>query len=135
MQKDLKIGMIIGLAVVTGAAVWLSTRGSLSVKSRMLQLNSPAAQENIAPAEPPSNTETDTKDYNEQKPSALLTNGQTEKIISQRFHLVRDGETLSDISRQYYGSANKWQKILDANRSILKDANTLRAGIKIIIPP
>jgi len=131
MQKDLKIGMIIGLAVVTGAAVWLSTRGSLSVKSRMLQLNSPAAQENAIPSEPPRNT----TDYNEPKPSALPTNGTAEKTISQQFHIVREGETLSDISRQYYGSANKWQKILDANRGILKDANTLRPGIKIIIPP
>ena len=135
MQKDLKIGMIIGLAAVAVAAVWLSTRGSLSVKSRLLQPEYPAVQDNVVSAKPPGNAETNTADYNEPKPSALPTSEQTEKTVSQRFHIVHKGETLSDISKQYYGSANKWQKILDANRSILKDANTLRAGIKIIIPP
>jgi len=127
--------MIIGLAAVAVAAVWLSTRRSLSVKSRMLQLERSAVQENIAPAAPLSNAETHTMDYNEPKPSALPANEQPEKAISQQFHIVREGETLSDISRQYYGSANKWQKILDANRSILKNANTLHPGVRIIIPP
>ncbi len=135
MQKDLKIGMIIGLTAVAVAAVWVSTRRSLSVKSRMLQLNRPAVQENVASAKPPGNAETNSTDYNEPKPLALPTGEQTEKIISQQFHIVREGETLSDISKQYYGSANKWQKILDANRDILKNANTLRPGVRILIPP
>ena len=50
------------------------------------------------------------------------------------FHTVGEGETLSDISLKYYGSENKWQKILDANRSRIKDANKLTPGTKIIIP-
>ena len=134
MQKDWKIGMIIGLAAVTTAAVWLSTRGSLSIKSRMLQFNSPA-QENIASTELLYNTESHTTDYNEPKPLALPINEPAEKIIPPPVHIVQAGETLSDISRQYYGSANNWQKILNANRTVLKDANTLRPGTKIIIPP
>lgn len=51
-----------------------------------------------------------------------------------RFHTVGEGETLSDISRKYYGSENKWQKILEANRFRIKDANKLTPGTKIIIP-
>jgi len=134
MHKDLKIGMIIGLAAVTAAAVWLSTRGSLSIKSRMLQLNRPV-QENVASTEPLHNTEIHTTDYNEPKPLALPINEPAEKIIPPLIHIVQAGETLSDISKRYYGSANKWQKILDANRSVLKDANTLLTGTRIIIPP
>lgn len=37
MQKDLKTGMIFGLVLIASAALWLSTRQSLSVKSRMLE--------------------------------------------------------------------------------------------------
>ena len=51
-----------------------------------------------------------------------------------RIHIVQKGETLSAISKQYYGSSNKWQKIFDANRSILKNPESLAPGMKLIIP-
>jgi nucleoid-associated protein YgaU len=59
---------------------------------------------------------------------------QTEKIKPQKFHIVRKGETLSKISNLYYGSAGKWQKILDSNRKTITDANKIKPGTKIIIP-
>ena len=59
---------------------------------------------------------------------------QEEKITTTRFHIVRRGENLSAISQQYYGSANKWQKILDANKDTLKDPNKIAPGMKLIIP-
>jgi len=52
----------------------------------------------------------------------------------KRFHIVRKGETLSKISSKYYGSADRWQKIFEANRATLKDAHTIRPGTKLIIP-
>jgi len=57
-----------------------------------------------------------------------------ETIRPQRFHLVRKGETLSEISYKYYGSTGKWRKIFEANRGTVKDANTVRSGTKLIIP-
>ncbi len=36
MQKDLKIGLLLGLAVVSVAVLWLATRPSLSPQARML---------------------------------------------------------------------------------------------------
>jgi len=59
---------------------------------------------------------------------------QEEKITTARFHIVRRGENLSTISRQYYGSANQWQKILAANKETLKDPNKIAPGMKLIIP-
>lgn len=59
---------------------------------------------------------------------------QPETISPQRFHIVRKGETLSEISYKYYGSAGKWRKIFEANRGTLKDAHTVRSGTKLIIP-
>ena len=51
-----------------------------------------------------------------------------------RTHIVRERETLSAISMQYYGTPNRWQKIVDANKDILKDPNKIRPGTKLTIP-
>ena len=57
-----------------------------------------------------------------------------EKIKTTRFHILRKDETLSSVSQQYYGTPNKWQKILDANKNVIKDPNKLQPGTKLIIP-
>lgn len=57
-----------------------------------------------------------------------------EKIETTRFHIVRRGDTLSAISRQYYGTPNSWQKILAANQEIIKDPDKIAPGTKLIIP-
>ncbi len=59
---------------------------------------------------------------------------QEEKITTTRFHIVRQGENLSTISRQHYDSPNQWQKILEANKETLKDPNKIAPGMKLIIP-
>jgi acetyl esterase/lipase/phage tail protein X len=59
---------------------------------------------------------------------------QPETIRPQRFHIVRQGETLSEISYKYYGSTGQWRKIFEANRGTVLDANTVRSGTKLIIP-
>jgi len=135
MQRDLKTGMAVGLMLVIGAALWLSTRQSLSVKSRMLHLNNPAFQKSIIAEPLSSETETPAVSYDEPKSPQLAISEKTENITSQRFHIVSEGETLSAISQQYYGSANKWHKILEANSGILSDVNKLRPGLRLIIPP
>lgn len=59
---------------------------------------------------------------------------QAEKIKTIRFHIVRREDTLSAISRQYYGTPNQWQKILQGNKGAIKDPNKLQPGTKLIIP-
>jgi nucleoid-associated protein YgaU len=57
-----------------------------------------------------------------------------ERIRYQRVHVVSDGETLSEISYDYYGSAGKWRRIFEANRKTIKDANVVMPGTKLVIP-
>jgi nucleoid-associated protein YgaU len=57
-----------------------------------------------------------------------------EPIKTTRFHIVRRGESLSVIARQYYGSSNEWRRILSANSKTIKDANKITPGTKLIIP-
>lgn len=51
-------------------------------------------------------------------------------------HVVRAGESLTSIAKQYYGSGGEkmWRKIWEANKTSLKDANRLCAGQKLVIP-
>ena len=129
MPKDFKIGMFVGLVVVIGAALWLSTHPSLSTRARMFgRENAGAEQEqNEQPGFEPNwadsrSTEIDIESEKKQA-----------KEIP-RYHTVRDDETLSGISYQYYGSENKWQKILDANRDVIKDVKKLKLGTRLFIP-
>lgn len=57
-----------------------------------------------------------------------------EPIKTTRFHIVRRGESLSVIARQYYGSSNEWRRILSANPKTIKEANKITPGTKLIIP-
>lgn len=49
-------------------------------------------------------------------------------------HTVKSGESLSKISKQYYGSANKYKKIFEANRDKLKSADLIHPGDELVIP-
>lgn len=51
-----------------------------------------------------------------------------------RTYTVRAGDTLSKISREFYGDANQYMKIFEANRDRLKDPDKIRPGQEIIIP-
>lgn len=48
---------------------------------------------------------------------------------------VKSGDTLSKIAKQYYGDANAYMKIFDANKDILKNPNLIHPGQKLRIPP
>ena len=47
---------------------------------------------------------------------------------------VQSGDTLSKISEKFYGTANRWNDIYQANRDILSSARSLRVGQELLIP-
>ena len=51
-----------------------------------------------------------------------------------RRHTIMPGETLSAISRDFYGTPNRWPEILEANRDVIPNPNALRVGTPIVIP-
>ena len=44
------------------------------------------------------------------------------------------GDTLSAISKKYYGDANKYNVIFEANKPMLSDPNKIYPGQKLRIP-
>ena len=51
-----------------------------------------------------------------------------------RTYTVQSGDTLSKISKQYYGDANKYMKIFEANKDKLKDPDKIQPGQVLVIP-
>jgi nucleoid-associated protein YgaU len=51
-----------------------------------------------------------------------------------RRYTVQSGDSLSKISKQFYGNAGDYMKIFEANRNILKDPNKIQPGQEIVIP-
>ena len=189
VQKDLKIGLALGLGLVIIVVLLLATDPRLSPKARMLHLQDATAQDEspnlpndysqsqltqhqITLSQPSlielpeselargdsrpgnlvqgelsrdeitldelsaTNAESRQPTINEDQsePMDMSQFVQAEKIKTQRFHIVRKDQTLSAISRIYYGSPNQWQKIVNANRDIIKDPDKIKSGMKLIIP-
>jgi LysM repeat protein len=51
-----------------------------------------------------------------------------------RIHKVVAGDTLSKIAKKYYGNANEYMKIFNANKDKLKDPDKIFPGQELIIP-
>jgi len=50
------------------------------------------------------------------------------------YYTIQSGDTLSKIAKRYYGDANKYPVIFEANREVIKDADLIYPGQKIRIP-
>jgi LysM repeat protein len=51
-----------------------------------------------------------------------------------RKYTVQSGDTLSKIAKQFYGDANSYNKIFEANRDKLSDPDKIRPGQELVIP-
>ena len=56
------------------------------------------------------------------------------KTGKERSYTVQRGDTLASISRKFYKSSARWQRILDANSDILSKPGDLKPGQTLVIP-
>jgi nucleoid-associated protein YgaU len=73
------------------------------------------------------------------KAAARATKGKqpNEKIKragKERSYTVQRGDTLASISRRFYKSSARWQRILDANADLLSKPGDLKPGQTLVIP-
>jgi nucleoid-associated protein YgaU len=55
-------------------------------------------------------------------------------LNDEQTYTVKAGDTLSKISQQFYGEANLYMNIFDANRDKLTDPNKIQPGMQLRIP-
>ena len=51
-----------------------------------------------------------------------------------RFYTIKSGDTLSRISKEFYGDANKYMDIVNENKGVIKDPDSIYPGQVIRIP-
>jgi nucleoid-associated protein YgaU len=54
--------------------------------------------------------------------------------MAGRTYVVVSGDSLSKIAKREYGDAQKWPKIYEANRAIIKDPDLIYPGQELRIP-
>jgi uncharacterized protein YidB (DUF937 family) len=52
----------------------------------------------------------------------------------EQIHTVAPGDSLSKIAKRYYGDANQWRRIFDANRDQISNPDLIQPGQKLKIP-
>lgn len=69
-----------------------------------------------------------------QAPAVAAAAAAASSTPSARTYTVQPGDSLSKISKQFYGDANKYMKIFEANKDKLSDPDKVRAGMDLLIP-
>jgi len=62
------------------------------------------------------------------------TSAPTPKSSGSQQYTVKSGDTLSKLAGQFYNSGDKWEKIYEANKDVLKNPNYIYIGMKLMIP-
>lgn len=66
--------------------------------------------------------------------AAAAAAGGTSSTPAARTYTVQAGDSLSKISKQFYGDANKYMKIFEANKDKLADPDKIKPGQELVIP-
>ena len=54
--------------------------------------------------------------------------------VSKQIYIVKPGDSLSKIAKQFYGNANDYTRIFEANKDKLNDPNKIQIGQELVIP-
>ncbi len=57
-----------------------------------------------------------------------------ESRVEEEIYTIKSGDNLSKIAKKFYGDANKYMTIFEANREVIKDPDKIYVGQTIRIP-
>jgi nucleoid-associated protein YgaU len=66
--------------------------------------------------------------------AAAAAAGGAPSTAAARTYTVQPGDSLSKISKEFYGDANKYMKIFEANKDKLSDPDKVKVGTELVIP-
>ena len=65
---------------------------------------------------------------------SLAGSSPSQRAGAAQTYVVKAGDTLSKIARQFYGDPSEYPRIFEANRDQLSDPNKIQVGQKLKIP-
>ncbi|MDC7993799.1 LysM peptidoglycan-binding domain-containing protein [Altibacter sp. HG106] len=69
-----------------------------------------------------------------ENPSDITADIKVADTTAYAYHTVEKGESLSKISKHYYGDPMKYNAIFEANRDQLKNPDMIHPGQELVIP-
>lgn len=63
-----------------------------------------------------------------------VQSGVSSTASAAQTYTVNKGDTLSKIAKEFYGSANRWHEIFDANRDQISNPDLIQPGQVLKIP-
>jgi nucleoid-associated protein YgaU len=113
-------------------AIALTNQAVLNLMVRHARTdNTIALSDTAAPQQPSSNT---TNTSSNKATASTTPNNTGPAATSPGTYVVKKGDTLSKISKKFYGTPNRWQMIYEANRDRIPNMNNLRVGTTLVIP-
>lgn len=145
MRKDLKIGMIIGVVLVTAATLAISFWPEASIEARQKKTfkekKVPLPETTVPPGIDDTDESAESGDIKTVKVNNNINEpdensapaSEDKNSEGVKIHIVAEGETLRDIAEKYYGNRLMINRIVDSNPDVITDINKLEPGMKLEI--
>jgi nucleoid-associated protein YgaU len=118
MTRESRLGLVLGLGLVMTLAALGFRRAPAPARAEKT-VRPPSLSSTSSPAP--------------EKPAAPRAE-EPEAALPGRRHVVREGETLYSLARQYYGDDRRFWEILRANPGVLTNPELVPPGTVLIIP-
>ncbi len=128
MPNDAKLGLVVGVGLVIAVAVLFFRKETPAGGPA-----GEAAPAGIVRPMPPPPLPSGPARTTSARPTALTTEP-TAPTGAPRRHTIRAGDTLFSLAHGYYGDAEKFGVIYQANRGVLSEPDPLPVGVELVIP-
>ncbi len=54
--------------------------------------------------------------------------------MANKTYVVKAGDSLGKIAKEFYGDAKRWKEIYEANKGKIKNPDVIQAGLELVIP-
>lgn len=164
MKPDIKIGVLVGVVVVAVLLVFFAKKGSKPTENTTLvvpqeqdrgpykpiqPVAQPVVKQQYPVVKPVIVDPQPTTIIVAEQPEPKIGPPSPEKTIAStpiapvqptpearkpRYYLVKTGDSLSEISEDYYGHERFWREIYKANRQLIRNPDRLQVGWRLRIP-
>jgi nucleoid-associated protein YgaU len=128
MPNDAKLGLVVGVGLVIAVAVLFFRKDTPYGTPN----GDPAPAGIVRPFPLPPSSSASSRTA-QARPTAWTTEPSSPTVVPQR-HTVQEGDTLFTLARRYYGDAERFGAIYEANRGVLRAPDPLPVGAQLVIP-